>query len=117
MVVMADDLYVSVREVALAALIADRWSTLDHASLGHLAGFWLQAKIEPAAVIRIFKTIAAVVGGGYTDEILKFARATIAKFEAGESVTGGPKLAAQLGDDAVAKMRSWLKMADADAID
>jgi putative DNA primase/helicase len=112
-----DTLMAVVREVALTALIAEHWGELDHASMGHLTGFWLQSGLDAATVKRLLKVVCSVCDKTTVDEVLKLAEATIAKHAAGERITGGPKLKEALGEKLVNRMRSWLRVADVDAID
>jgi hypothetical protein len=117
MTIDAETLHAVVREVALAALIAEHWGELDHAAMGHLTGFWLQAGLDAATVKRLLKVVCSLCDKSTEGEVLKMAESTIAKHAAGERVTGGPKLKDALGDKLVTRMRSWLRVADVDAID
>lgn len=117
LIISPEDLTFAVRNVAIAALVVQHWSALSHASMGHLAGFLLHAKLPPFIVLEIFKTIGTIAPGNYTPEIVAFANATIGKFERGEKVSGGPKLIEALGEAVVNKLRSWLSVADLDAIE
>lgn len=117
LIIAPDDLTFAVRNVAMAALIAQHWGALSHASMGHLAGFLCQAKLPPFIIIEIFKAIGAIVPGNFTNEIVAFANTTIGKFEKGEPVSGGPKLVEALGEAVVNKLRSWLSVLDLDALE
>ncbi len=114
-----DDLHDAVRAVALAAICARHWPNSGgrHAMVGHLAGFLLQGKIDPVMVVQIIKAAATIAKDPDIDDRVKFASGTCAKFKDGQPISGGPKLAEELGADTVAKMRAWLRLADADGID
>jgi hypothetical protein len=113
----ADTLYARVCDVAIAAVVLDRWSSLHHSDMGDLAGFLLRYGFTAARLLDLYHAIGRLAPGGFEDEIVKFARATIDRFERGDKVTGGRKLADALGADVVSRMRAWLKVADADAIE
>lgn len=119
MTMTPDDLYNAVRAVAMAALLARHWPGpgARHAAVGHLAGFLCQGGIDSPTVIEIIKTAASIAGDSDLHDRLNIATSTVAKFRAGEIVTGGPKLAEAIGEDVVSKMRGWLKLADLDAIE
>jgi hypothetical protein len=114
-----DDLSAAVRLTAISAALARHWpgAGARHAAMGPLAGFLLQAKIDPMFVLKIIETSARIAGDQDVHDRLNFARATIAAFTAGQNVTGGPKLADAIGEDLVSKLRGWLKMVDVDAIE
>lgn len=114
-----DDLHDAVRDVAICALLARHWPGpgARHYFAGHLAGFLLQAGVEGAHALRLIKVAATVAGDGDVQDRLVYAQGTVAKHGAGERVTGGPKLAEAIGDDVVARLRSWFKLQDIDAIE
>jgi hypothetical protein len=112
-----DDLFGAVRNVALAALLARHWPGhgARHSAVGHIAGFLCHAGVLDT--VRVIKTAATIAGDADLEDRVNFAQATVAKFRAGEQVTGGPKLADEIGEDVVSKMRGWLKLADVDALE
>lgn len=114
-----DDLYGAVRAVALAALLARHWPGpgARHGAVGHLAGFLSQGGVDSPTVIEIIKAAATIGGDPDVHDRVNFASNTVAKFRAGENVTGGPKLAEAIGEDVVARMRGWLRLADTEPID
>jgi hypothetical protein len=118
MTMLGDDLFGAVRSVAIAALVARHWPGhgATHVAIGPLAGFLSQGGVDSPTVIDIIKAAATIAGGDVKD-CLNYATSTVAKFRAGEKVTGAPKLAEALGDEIVAKMRGWLKLADVDAVE
>ncbi len=113
-----DDLFGAVRDVAIVALLARHWPGpgARHAMVGPLAGFLLQARLDPARVVRIIKVAATIAKDPDVQDRVDFANSTAKTFAAGSAVTGGPKLAEELGEDVVAKMRTWLKGVDEDAL-
>ena len=92
-------------------------SGLLPAMVGHLAGFLCQAGLDGAQVVRLIKTAATFARDPELHDRLKFANSTVAAFDADKPVTGGPNLADALGEDVVRKIRGWLKVADADALE
>lgn len=114
-----DALTTAVRYVALAALLARHWpgGGARHHMVGHLAGFLLHAKIKDFLVVEIIRIAATLAKDPDVHDRVTFAQGTVGTFAAGGPVTGGPKLAEVLGEPVVAKMRSWLHLADTDAIE
>lgn len=114
-----EDMYGAARNVALAALLARHWpgQGARHVVTGHLTGFLLHAGLDVADVVRVIRTAARIAGDPDLDDREKYVRSTFDKFKAGERITGGPKLAAEVGQPVVDKMRAWLKLADLDAIE
>lgn len=112
-------LYLAARNVALSTLLARHWpnSGARHAAVGHLTGFLLMGGLPAPMVIEVIKTAAQIAGDKDLHDRENYARSTCAKHAAGERVTGGPKLAEEIGEDVVTKMRGWLKLADGDAIE
>lgn len=112
-------LYDHVRNVAITTLVARHWPGhgVRHGMVGHLTGFLLQAGIEKDTVVKMVKAAATIANDSDVDDRVKYCLNTIAKFENGENVTGGPKLSEALGADVVARMRAWLKLADVGAIE
>lgn len=88
-----------------------------HASTGPLVGLFCHAGIESQQAVRLALVAARV--GGDTDlaDREKFARATAAKFDAGQPVTGGPSLSEFFPEAVVARLRAWLRVADVDALE
>jgi hypothetical protein len=117
--VTPDALYAMVRAVALAALLGRHWpgSGARHSIAGPLAGFLLQGGLDAMTVVQVCKVAMKIAGDTDTSDRLKSVRSTCDKFEAGERVTGGPKLAECLSPELVGRMRGWLKLADLDAIE
>ncbi len=114
------DAYAHARNVAIAALVARHYPDhgARHFSIGQfLPGFLLQAGLDELSVKHIIRAITTIAGDTDWTDRDNAISATITKFKNGENVTGGPKLAEALGDDVVAKMRAWLRMADADALE
>jgi hypothetical protein len=116
---LPDDLWAAVRNVAIAALLARHWpgSGARHSAAGNLAGFLSHAGIDSPTVIEIIKAAATIAHDPDVHDRINFATATVAKFRAGEPITGGPKLIEEFGEQVVARMRGWLKLADLDAIE
>jgi hypothetical protein len=115
-----EEMYGDARSVALASLIAIHYpgTGARHFCIGqYLPGFMLQAKVHEDHVRAIIKAAAELAGDHDWVDREKAIRATIDKFKRGENVAGGPKLASEMGENVVAKMRAWLKMADLDALE
>lgn len=115
-----EESYGDARAVALATLIAIHYpgSGARHFCIGqYLPGFLLQAKLDPIMVKQIIRVAGQLANDRDWVDREKAIHATVEKFKAGENVAGGPKLAAEIGEDVVSKMRAWLKMADMDALE
>jgi hypothetical protein len=115
-----EEMYSDARAVALASAIAIHYPShgARHFQVGqYLPGFLLQAKLDPLMVKQIIRTAAGLAGDNDWTDREKAINATINKYKNGENVAGGPKLAAEIGEDVVTKMRAWLKMADVDALE
>lgn len=117
LVITPDDMYQAVQGVAIGTLLARHWPGpgLRHAAVGHLAGF-----LARAGAVHIQQVISAAAHVAKDPDVRdreSFVRDTLAKYKAGEVVSGGRKLAEALGEDVVAKLRSWLGLADDDAIE
>jgi hypothetical protein len=112
-----DDLADAVRNVAIAALLARHWPAHGsrHVLIGPLTGFLLRGGCVDA--LPVVMAAAKIAGDSDLDDRRKSAEATVAKFRKGEKVTGGPTLTNHLPDEVVRKMRSWLKVADGDAVE
>jgi hypothetical protein len=105
-----DELLQVVTYVAVAALVARRWSEGSrHFAAGALAGFLLQHKVEPTWVRQIVRATLHASGDPDVSDRMAFTSETITKFEKGERVTGGPKLADYVGEDVVKRLKSWMK--------
>ena len=94
-------LYEAVRNVAIAALVARHWpgSGVRHGMVGHLTGMLLHGNID-LMVPHIIKAAAIIAQDSDPADREKFARNTVAKFQAGENVTGRPTCGS-LGDGVV----------------
>lgn len=116
-----DALIAGVRNVAIATLLARHWpgGGARHHAAGHLAGFLLRYGVEPLFVSRIIETAGRIAKDPDLKDRMNFVRSTIAKWEADKdtALTGGPKLAEAMGAEVVARLRTWLGVADDDAIE
>lgn len=116
-----DELTAGVRNVAIATLLARHWpgTGARHHMVGHLAGFLLRYKIDPMMVPIIIKVAATIAKDPDVHDRVVFAQGTCAKYAADPDaqLTGGPKLAEALGDDVVARLRTWLGAKDEDALE
>jgi hypothetical protein len=118
LVLTPDALYEAARDVALATLAAIHWPSQNrHFCAAHFAGLLCFGGVHQAKVMEIVRAAATAARDEELDDRLKYTSSTIAKFRKGEKVTGGPTLAELVGADVVAKMRAWLKLADADALE
>lgn len=114
-----ETLYAAVRDVAIASLVARHWpgAGVRHEACGHLAGFLVSAGVPAVSVCQIIEAAATLAQDADVRDRVNFAANTCAKHKNGQPVTGGPRLAASLGDAVVAKLRAWLKLADTDALE
>ena len=111
-------LYDAVAAVAIAALVGRHYPGpgARHHFAGPMIGFLLQAGLPGPLAMAVLKSAAEIAADGDWDDRKKFARTTIKAFKDGARVTGGPTLVDSLGEDVVAKLRAWLKLADLDSL-
>lgn len=115
-----EEMYDNVSAVAIATLIGIHYPGhgARHFSIGqYLPGFLAQAELDGLLVKQIIKTAAQLAGDTDWHDREDAINSTLDKIKRGEPVTGGPKLAEAIGEDVVAKLRAWLQMADADALE
>jgi hypothetical protein len=114
-----EELYTAVRDLAIATAVARHYpgAKAKHDMVGPLAGFLLQAKVEPIKVIEIVRAAATAAGDTDVADRVAFATMTVGKWRDRQPVTGGRKLAEHLSPELVAKMRGWLKVAEVDALE
>jgi hypothetical protein len=114
-----EEMYADVRAVAIASLIAIHYPGhgARHFCIGQYLPGFLAQKIDALLVKQIIKTAAQLAGDTDWRDREDAINSTLDKIKRGEPVTGGPKLAETIGEDVVAKMRAWLQMADADALE
>lgn len=99
---------------AIACLLGRHWpkngpDTNQHHTAAHAAGFLLSRGVDPLFVPRIIRVAATIGGDENVQDRVRFASDTVEKFKAGKKkLTGGPKLAQELGEDVVALLRDWL---------
>ena len=108
-----------VRDIAIVSLLARHWHNYGHAAIGPLAGFLCQGGLVPDHIVFMVELIAKIAGApsDTVKDAVNYAQTTVGKFKSGDKVTGGPTLEEHLGENIVAKMRGWLKLADVDAIE
>jgi hypothetical protein len=114
------ELRLSVVTVATTALFAKAWpSGSRHYAAGHLAGFLLRCGFDGATTLKMVEMAARIAGDEEVRDRVQMARDTIKKHEAGEPVTGGPKLRELFGrgDELVKKVYGWLGLTSAAQLD
>jgi putative DNA primase/helicase len=114
-----EDLRAAVVAVPLAVEMGRAWPApgVRHDAVGHFAGFLLQHGVDGFLVPKIIEAAATIAQDGDIRDRVKFAQNTVTKVRNGEDVTGGPKLAAIVGDDVVGRMRRVLKAHDEIVLD
>lgn len=103
---------------AVACLLGRHWpangpDTNQHDTAAYAAGFLCLRGINPEHIPTIVEVAATLGGDSHVRDRVQYAIDTVAKFQAGEKVTGGPKLAREIGEDVVARLREWLPREDA----
>jgi len=114
-----DDLYVAVRDVAIATLLAIHWpgGSVKHDMIGPLTGLLCQGGMDSTKVVEVIRVAATIAQDSDVRDRVNYAQTTVGKFRAGEKITGGPKLAEYLDTAVIAKIRGYLKLADLDALE
>ena len=110
-VVAADTLRAAVRNVAVAALLAQHWPARGrHEVRLALGGLLHGAGVGEAEAIKLIETAATLGGSDATGvrDVERAVRDSYAKLERGERVTGAPKLAEMLGPAIVTCLRTFL---------
>ena len=105
------------RSLVVAAAIATYLSRLwpkngpltnQHDLAGLVAGYLIDRGVAPPAVGKIVEIAATVAGDDNVPDRVRFARDTCAKHQAGGRTTGAPKLADEIGREAVDVIDGWL---------
>lgn len=115
-----EELYPAVRSVALTSLLARHWPgpRAKHDAIGPLAGFLARAGLPGTLIIDVIRLAASIAKDAEVGDRVAFARTTVAKFKAGDPVTGSSvRLAEHFPPGVVSKLRTWLRLSDDDAID
>ena len=99
---------------AVACLLGRHWpkngpTTNQHDLASYVAGFLVRRKVDPD-IIPVIVEVAAVIGGDdNVPDRVRYATDTVKKFQAGDTrISGGPKLAKEIGQDVVALLDEWL---------
>lgn len=113
-----EGLYHSTRLVATATILARHWPKgARHATTLLIAGLLASFKLISAEVQAIIEAAATVAGDEEIFDRVRAAADTVKKFEAGQPVGGGPKLAEAIGADVVKIIRSWYLGASGSKVD
>lgn len=106
------DLLSAVNYVAIAALLARHWPKGSrHAAALSAGGFLARCGIEPMFVERIVRAAARAARDEEVEDRARAARESAEKAAGGDKVTGGPSLAADLGEPGppiVKRILYWL---------
>lgn len=105
---------------AIGTILARHWPGpgARHEMVGPLCGFLLKGGMDPMLVPRVVEAAATVARDPDVADRLAFARSTVRKHSDGEQrLTGGKRLAEYLDEKVVQRMRSWMRMADEDAVE
>lgn len=119
--IVQDELINATRWISIATLVAIHYpgGGARHAMVGHLAGLLAKAGAPVMLIPRIVEAAAIAARDADVRDRVNFARSTVQKWESDKdaTLTGGPKLAETLGREVVGRLRSWLGVADDDAIE
>jgi hypothetical protein len=108
------ELQKAVRELAAAALLGRHWPTgTRHDAALALSGGLLRAGWAMERVEQFIAAVCAAALDSEANDRLRAVTDTKARLDAGEAVTGWPKLAEVVGDPVVTKLREWLAIASA----
>jgi len=84
-------------------------NTNQHDTAAYAAGFLCHRGVDPTVVPEIVGVAATLGGDDNVPDRVRYAKETVAKFQAGEKkLAGGPKLAKEIGEPVVARLREWL---------
>jgi replicative DNA helicase len=108
-IVPAETLLESIRAIATTVVLARAWPEVGvrHEVALAAAGFLLRRGLTLELVQRIIGTAASLAGDEETPGRLRDVVSTSHRLAQGGNATGGPKLAALLGDAVVGKLASW----------
>lgn len=112
-----DEAIVGVTLYAVACLLGRHWPangphTNQHDTAAYAAGFLCQRGVDLNVVPTIIEVAATLGGDDNVRDRVQYAEDTVANFRVGEKLTGGPKLAMELGEPVVALLRKWLPISD-----
>lgn len=109
--IAGDELRGAVSLLAACTLLIRHWlraSGSRHDLANALAGFLLRGGLEEAVVFKLVATAAREAGDEEWRARKATARATARSLAAGKKTTGGPTLAALIGEPVVAHLSEWL---------
>lgn len=113
----SDESIAGVTMYAVACLLGRHWpangpDTNQHDTAAYVAGFLCQRGVDLKRIPTIVEVAATLAYDNNVRDRVQYAHDTIAKFQAGEKIAGGPKLAKEMGDKVVARLREWLPRAE-----
>lgn len=103
---------------AVACLLGRHWptngpDTNQHDTAAHAAGFLCARGVDHELVPEIVEVAATLGGDDNVKDRVRYARDTVERFKSGERrLTGGPRLAKEIGEAVVARLKEWLPVAD-----
>lgn len=111
-----EKLEIRVGFVSAAAMIGRHWNEWDsrrHIITLHLAGGLLRAGLNVDNVREFVRAICVIGGEDDWEDRDKAVQSTFEKMEAGEDITGFPKLTEVIGSQFVGRIIEWLKITTA----
>ena len=103
---------------AVACLLGRHWpangpDTNQHDTAAYAAGFLCRRGVDLNVVPTIVEVAATIGGDDNVADRVRYAQDTVEKFRAGEQkLAGGPKLAKEVGEAVVTRLREWLPLTD-----
>lgn len=103
---------------AVACFLGRHWpkngpDTNQHDTAAYAAGFLCRRGVDLTLVPVIVEVAATLGGDDNVRDRVRYAQGTVEKFRAGDTkLAGGPKLAKEVGEAVVARLREWLPVAD-----
>jgi len=110
-----------VTSYATACLLGRHWpkngpDTNQHDTAAYAAGLLCKCGVDPVVVVVIIEIAATLGGDDNVGDRVRYARDTVAKFQAGEKkLAGGSNLAKEIGKEVVARVHEWLGTTTQDA--
>lgn len=102
------------REAGWAAFVAflarhwGEWETQHHELALHLSGGMLRGGYDPATIERLVAAVCTAANDHEPQDRLNAVASTVQTFENDGRVTGWPKVAEVVGQDAATRLREWL---------
>jgi hypothetical protein len=98
---------------ATACVLGRHWpkngpTTNQHDLASCVAGFLVRRNVDANVIPTVVEVAATIGGDSNVADRVRYAKDTVKKFQADAKVSGGPKLAKELGKEVVARLDEWL---------